>query len=274
MVAAVDTKVSQSGVMVAAPAATDVRGSQAGVMAVAINPAQFAEVSQAGALAVAPALTDVLASQAGVMIVARGRTADPLIRAWKFTLDGHDFYVLRLGDNSTIVYDLASEQWVDWGTDARGAWRVNTGINWVGGQALGALYGSDVVVGDDAFGLIYFLNPEKPYDDTPSAGLLPAQISFTRVVTGQVLARGRDFLPCYAIFLDGDNYGFDTTDFVPSVTLASSDDQGRTFYDHDTLTGPAYQWTSLGQIASPGRIFRITDNGIFTRIDSLEMNDG
>lgn len=246
-----------------------------------IYPSQEAYVSQQLVTLAGSSDVTVQESKFLVLVAARGRVADPRVSAWTFTLDGHDFYVLRLGDAATLLYDVYSEQWVEWTTDQSGAWRVNTGVNWVGGQALAHIYGSAVIAGDDTFGRLWFLNPEQPYDDVPDPALVPAQTSFTRIVTGQVLAGGRDFLPCYAAFLDGDNYGFGTTDFVPVVTLETSDDQGRTFYNHGTLdmvtdysADNPYEWTSLGQIASPGRIFRITDNGMFARISGLEMNDG
>jgi hypothetical protein len=52
--------------------------------------------------------------QADVLAYVRGRIQNPKMRAWTFTLDGHDFYVLRLGMDLTLVYDVSSEQWVDW----------------------------------------------------------------------------------------------------------------------------------------------------------------
>jgi hypothetical protein len=63
------------------------------------------------------------------------------------------------------------------------------------------------------------------------------------------------------------------------VQLEISDDQGNTFTNVGVITVQPdtydndYRWTSLGQFGSPGRLFRITDNGILTRIDSLDMND-
>jgi hypothetical protein len=210
----------------------------------------------------------------------RGRISNFSLRAWTFTLDGHDFYVLRLGETTTLVYDFYSEQWVEWTSGDLDFWRPSTGTAWPGAQALADEYGSTVIAGDDTFGLLWFLDPEQPYDDNPDAERLPNQISFPRIVSGQVLVSGRQFLPCYSIFLHGDNYGETFDDFSPTITLETSDNQGRTFDAHDTLdVNPdfdqdlPYEWLSLGQISSPGRIFRITDNGVFRRIDGMEMND-
>ena len=98
----------------------------------------------------------------------------PQARVWTFSLDGHDFYVLRLGDSETLVYDLYSEQWVDWANFQKEFWRANNGQNWAGASKLAYTYGSDVVVGDDTYGLLWFLDPEQPYDQDPDY-LAPVQ---------------------------------------------------------------------------------------------------
>lgn len=237
-------------------------------------------ISQAQIFAVTKVLGPQQVSEGRVFAVVHGRIENPRIRPWTFTLDGHDFYVLRLGDAATIVYDVYSEQWVDWDSQNLPMWRANTGITWNGAEALAATYGSSIVVGDDTFGLLWFLDPELPYDENPDSSRVPQQLSFDRVVTGQTLAKGRQYIPCYAIFLNGDNYGLTADDFTPTIMLEISDDQGRNFVTIDVLTqepdlamNNPYSWFSLGQINSPGRIFRVTDNGIYTRIDSMEMND-
>lgn len=221
---------------------------------------------------------EVQVQQASIMVVHTGRIENPRVRAWTFTLDGHDFYVLRLGDRGTLVYDCLTQKWVDWDYADLPFWRPNTGINWIGGSALAYTYGSDILVGDDTFGLLWFLNPTDAFDEHPDPLNHIQQVPFTRVATGQVINKGRDFMPCYAVFLNGDNYGLTAADFTPEVTLDTSDDQGRTFTSRGTLTVQGnpdqdYRWQSLGQIGSPGRMFRITDNGVFARIDSLDMND-
>lgn len=243
-------------------------------------PAHFAQASQA--MIVGDVKKEVTAeiSQNRMFAHVRGRIADPKLRVWTFTLDGHDFFVLRLGDDTTLLYDLYSEQWVEWDSKQSGAWRPTTGMTWVGAAALADTLGSAVVAGDDTFGRLWFLDPEQPYDDAPDPARGIQQIDFERIVTGQVLADGRTALPCYVVWLDGDNYGISVEDFVPGLTLEYSDDQGRTFTAAETLavetnlgvTNP-YGWYSLGQITSPGRIFRWRDNGVLTRIDSASMND-
>jgi hypothetical protein len=221
----------------------------------------------------------IAAPQARILAAVRGRAANPRVRAWTFTLDGHDFYVLRLGDRETLVYDLSTKQWVNWDSFGNPFWRPNTGFSWVGGQSLAHQYGSNIVVGDDTWGLLWFLDPEQPYDDHPDQANPTQQLEFSRVVMGQFPARGRDVMSCSALFLAGDNYGIVADDFTPAVTLSYSDDGGKSFVSADTITvtpdtvNQPYSWRSLGQISNPGRLFKITDNGVFTRIDDLKMND-
>jgi hypothetical protein len=121
-----------------------------------------------------------------------------------------------------------------------------------------------------------FSIPSSPYDDHADYLNATQEIEFDRVVMGQLTMRGRDGTPCYAIFLTGDNYGTTADDFTPAVTLEYSDDAGVTYIAADTLpldTALSYEWLSLGQIEAPGRLFKITDNGVFRRIDDMKMND-
>ena len=256
------------------------RLAQARVLTIYTYPANSERVSAFRGIVAVKRNSHIEISEVRTIAVVRGRVANPRVRAWTFTLDGHDFYVLRLGDAETLIYDVLTKQWTEWDSFHNGAWRPNIGTTWVGAQKLGFKYGSNIVAGDDTFGLLWFLNPDQGYDDAPDPTYPQQQIPFTRVVTGQALTTGRTIIPCYALFLDGDNYGSTATDFAAAVQLDYSDDQGRTFVSAGAIaafdtTGVAnpYQWLSLGQISSPGRLFRITDNGVFQRLDSMGMND-
>lgn len=194
-------------------------------------------------------------------------TGTTAVRTWTFTLDSHDMYVLRLGQRETLVYDAKTGQWPVWDSLDNDVWAVNTGFSWVGGLGKGP---TNVVVGDDTTGNLYWLDPEQVYDhgQTPD---FPDQY-FKRVASTYVPIRGRDAQPCYDVILTAD------TDGLPgrTMTLEYSDDQGKTFISAGTLTLPIaeYSWNSLGQIVSPGRIFKLTDDGAAQRLDGLEMNDG
>jgi len=240
-------------------------------------PADFEDVTSVQATVPVRQSSPIEVEQARFAVVARGRTANPQLHAWAFTLDGHDFYVLRLGDRETLIYDTSTEQWVEWGDLGLPFWRPTVGQNWVGGIRLGTGYGSDVIAGDDTFGLLWVLNPQQPFDQHPDYLNYRQEIYFDRVVMGQVVQRGREEIPCYAVWL--------TTDMgQPAYTgagvrLEISDDAGRSYDDMGLVTvtpglyEPELEWLSLGQIQAPGRLFKITDDGAVARIDGLEMND-
>lgn len=275
-----DIQATQSGVFSVFRATTpDLTAFQAQLMTVYNIPSKHMQASNALVMISFRQPSKIKATSAAIMAVVSGRIANPNIRVFTVTLDGHDFYVIRLGDTETLVYDVYSQQWIEWTSNSLPFWRANTGCNWIGAQALALQYGSDIVIGDDVYGLLYFLNPEQPYDDHPDFLNPQQQLEFDRIIMAQTTVPGRQFQPCYAIFLDGDNYGISATDFSPFIRLETSDDQGRTWLNHGDITiqpdtmDQDYRWYSLGQMQSPGRLFRITDNGILTRIDSLEMND-
>lgn len=215
------------------------------------------------------------ASQMQTMVVARGRTTNPTLKVSFFSLDNHEFYQLRLGINSTLIYDLATKRWSNWGTGNISRWRLVHLINWPG--ALKASPGSMVVGGDDTLGVLYFLDPDYPYDDDPFLGPAEPQ-TFLRIVQGQVVHRGDDPVSCYGVDLTG-SFGdvFDAS--LTAVNLSYSDDAGKTYIDAGTQNIPQgeyaarVEWDSLGMIKSPGRLFKIQDHGALQRVDSLDMEN-
>lgn len=239
-----------------------------------------AQQGQASSLTVRAFVVPTPAAKVSQLIVrgvVRGHVENPRIRAWTFTLDGHDFYVLRLADILTLVYDVYSEQWMDWQDFTHTYWRPNIGTTWGGAAALAHTYGSSVIAGDDTWGLLWFLDPNQPYDEHPDVEQDAQRLYFERITMGQVPIRGRENLPCYAAWLTTD-MGDPAYDGA-GVRLEISDDAGATFADMGLVpitTGAAYPelaWYSLGQIEAPGRLFKITDDGAIMRIDGLEMND-
>lgn len=270
---------SQDGAYVVVESFTpELLAAISGALAVVNFPTPFVYGSDVGSMVTTNFLAqNIQASQVGAMVVARGRIDNPKVRAWAFTLDGHDFYVLRLGDILTLVYDVYSEQWMDWTSPEYPFWRPNAGMNWIGGQLFAGSYGSDVVVGDDVFGLLYFLDPEQPFDQTPVVEAPVQERYFERITMGQVPIRGREVVPCFAAWITTDMG--DPAYLGAGVTLYTSDDGGETFDDHGLVTvtpgefAPELSWYSLGQIGAPGRLFKIVDDGAIARIDGMEMND-
>lgn len=266
---------SQLDVSVVSLSSGNTQSSQADVLAIYNIPAIAAEVSAGDVTCVSLSMSNVQVSQFDVIAITNGRIDDPAIRAWTYTLDGHDFYVLRLGNSETLIYDFATEQWAVWATGEEDYWSVYTGTNWVGGNTYSATFGSNIIVGSDANGSLFFLDPNKPNDDAVLSEREP--VSFTRAVTGQIPVRGYDYARVFEVQLLGSvsqlNVGA-TTGFE----LLYSDDRGDTYTSAgtvETVDGDYSirgSWRSLGSFTSPGRLFRVKDTGALKRIDSLTVS--
>lgn len=247
--------------------------SQARVFALGNYPTIEARVTQARLIGLAEPAAEVHLSQARVFGLGRGRVNDPRVRAWTYTLDGHDFYVLRLGNTETLVYDTYSEQWSVYGSNDTRLWKAYTGTNWLGGDLYGASFGSNVIVGDDGNGSIYFLDPDEDKDDDSVLGV-ELKRPFKREVQSQLVLKGYDLVSCFGVELEGSigdlEVGSDTT-----VNLQYSDDRGNTYEDAGNILAPDNEyhtrldWQSLGSMNVPGRLFKITDRGALKRIDSM-----
>ncbi len=214
-------------------------------------------------------------TQSNMMVVTRGKITNPKIIAWAYTLDGHDYYVLKLGTEAkTLVFDISTGMWSWWSGPDTPRWRANCGMNWRSSGNIPSIYGSNVVVGDDSYGVLWVLDPEKGLDDHL---LSEAEVTFPRVATGQMITRDRNFLPIYTVNLTASLGAPALTG--NTVTLEYSDDQGNTYVTADepqiAVAGnyeQDFMWMSLGLVRSPGRLFRISDDGAFARIDGLDIN--
>lgn len=177
-------------------------------------------------------------------------------RAWSFTLDGHTFYVLDLGQEGTFIYDSTTQQWSKWITQTWNGWNHTNGTVW----------GIRIVGGDYLTGDIWEVQPGALNDN----GTVP----IVHVVTGGLVKRSRVYTSVESVRLNV-SVG-QLQDNPATVTLAFSDDQGQTYTDMDTLTlaegdyTGEVAWRSLGAFAAPGRIFRVTDVGAFLRIDGCD----
>lgn len=278
-----EVRASQAGTLALSESSNDVRVSQATSMVLGIFPTEEVRASSAGMLALVDQHTkDVRASQATSMVVALGRISNPNVRAWTFTLDGHDFYVLSVGDEETLVFDVLTNEWFTWGNDDLDVFQGKIGINWTGAGSLPSRYGSNVLVGHDTAGALFLMNPDEATDDHPTEGE-DIKTSFQRRVTAQrVINAGYSFPPCYGVQLFGSIGDYDTEVISAdlSVTLEFSDDRGKTWLSAGSLTPPLadydfrLNWQSLGSMRAPGRLFRVTDRGALQRVDGLELEDG
>lgn len=275
MAATPNANVTQAGVLAAVRmSAQQVRLPQSGAMAIYNIPSPEMRATSVGVNAVSEIVSEVDMTQAHILAVHLGYVNSPSVKAWGFTLDGHDFYVLKLGTSGkTLVFDLTTQQWSWWATKERASWRASTGINWRSAGTVPSRYGSNIIVGDDSNGALWVLDPERSTDD----GLIEGtSSSFDRVATAQMVVKGKQVSPIYSVYL---SCSPGEANLDNEVKLEYSDDQGRTFV---TATLPhvvngnvnqEYEWRSLGLVRAPGRLFRITDKGTLSRIDGLNINE-
>jgi hypothetical protein len=215
-------------------------------------------------------------SEARVFSVVRGRLESHRVRAFPFRLDGHNQVALRLGEAETLVYDFTTGQWSRWSSEVdNNVWRPSTGNNWTGmGKAFyDSGLTSDVILGDDTFGLLWGLNPNSGIDEHPDP--LRPDLPYIRKVVGGVSMRLRDTLKVGAAYLTADRGTPQVTG--ATISLRTSDDYGKNWQDQGTITvqpgnyDQEFVWRSIGLVKAPGRIFEISDNGATVRIDSLDM---
>lgn len=270
---------SQGGALSASGlTSTNMRVSLGGALSVYNFPSEQLNVSMAGVVTTAGLTsTHLQVSQAGAMVVAKGRSYNPKLKAWSYTLDAHDKYVLRLSEEKTLVFDLLTGQWSWFSSGDLDFWRVNIGMNWYSAGKVPENYGSNIIVGDDTFGHLWVLDPEQGYDDDAATPQVGAQ-RFPRVATGQVAIRERASAPVHQVYLTAD-FGQPVVT-GDAVTLSYSDDLGNTFVSAGAIpvTSGDYKqqfaWRSLGLITQAGRLFTVSDDGAFARIDSLDCSIG
>lgn len=215
-------------------------------------------------------------TQGTTLVVYKGKVDNPKLKSWAYTLDSHDNFVLKLGtDNKTLVFDISTGTWSWWASPDDSRWRASTGMNWYSSGQIPFEYGSNVIVGDDSYGVLWVLDPEKATDDD----LIEENVEhpFERVATGQMPTRARQFEPIYSVYLTADLGSPKGTN--STVTLDYSDDQGHSYVTADAPQvanlgdyAQEFAWRSMGRTKAPGRLFRITDYGAFSRIDGMDVN--
>lgn len=251
-----------------------IRGSEGFVTSVINFPTAFIQASEGFTTVPARMSNTMLMSQGFVNVVANGRIANFHLRAWTFTIDGHDFYVLNLGDQGTLVYDVTTAQWMTWESAVRDIpnWRAQTGCNW--NNALDNFYGSEVVAGDDTTGMLWVVDPDQGFDGDGTDLTNTVIDRYERVLTGGLPMRGRGNTKSNLVFLTA-SLGNPVSG--SQVLLRTSDDLGKTWTDNGYITVNPNEWDqdiawySLGSFGAPGRIFEVVDDGAFERIDSLDM---
>jgi len=193
------------------------------------------------------------------------RTGDPSgvrQRAWTFDFDGHTFYVLDLGCNGTLVYDILTQQWSRFRTAGYGGWNFKNGFHWRSGKM--------VIGGADGSGQLLKLTPQSFLDE----GWRPVIYE----VTGILQTGGVDFLRQYALRMVG-SAGVLADSISPTLFMEFSDDRGVTWgptyqIELTTNTRQRIEFRSLGAFTAPGRMFRIYDEGGIKFIANVEADIG
>lgn len=180
-------------------------------------------------------------------------------RAWTFTLDGHVFYVLDLGQEGTFLYDMTTKEWCQFITEGHEGWNIRNGVVWGSGRIAGA---------DSTDALVWELDPSAVLDD----GFRDIE----HVVTGGVTTRSRVYHSVEALRIAG-SLGAIDQDSGAFFTMKFSDDNGNTWSDDFTVElvqndfDGEIAWTSLGSFMAPGRVFEFTDMGGLLRIDGADI---
>lgn len=269
-----DALATQGFVLGVGEATPETRAFTTYVLSLAQYPSEDFRTQEAFVNAVTSSSNTVNTYTSFVFAVVRGRDTSPRIRVWTYTLDGHDYYVLRLGATTTLMYDTLTDEWSELSSGSSGPLRVNDGSNWNGAVSQAAVYGSNVITGDDGNGALYFLDPDADQDEDPLVGgetLWP----FTREIQTQIPLSSYDRVPCYGLQVRG---SIGSYAFADGVTLTFSDDRGATYTSAGEIsidvndTDQRLFWRSLGSMKAPGRLFKITDDGALKRIDSIDLD--
>lgn len=278
MVATPEIQAPQAGVItVQRQSAAQEFVTQGQVLTVYNIPADEIQVTYGGNNVVYRRYSQEMQATSGqVLAVVRGRIDNPKLRTWAYTLDGHDNFVIKLGTTGkTLIFDLSTGQWSWWTTGTSGNWRASLGLNWYSAGSIAQNFGSNIIVGDDSYGVLWVLDPDYGQDD---ALLEDTSVNFPRIATGQLINRERGFRPCYQVYLTA-SFGQPAYEGA-SVTLSYSDDLGNTYTSAGAQVATEgnfnqeFAWRSLGRIVPSGRLFRIEDDGAFARIDGLDVDDG
>lgn len=183
------------------------------------------------------------------------------LRAWTFTQDDHDFYVLQTGD-ATYIYDKLTQQWCQWQSPDAAYWRGNDGCDWEGIN----------VCCDPDTGKIYQIDADNRLD----YGTTP----ITSQVFGGMTERFRNYTPCYMAEVALSEGRPPAVADVTTVGIRLRTYDTLTWTDHGTLQGQPSgnmlyaRFYGLGLMKSPGVLFEITDYGYARRIDGLNIEMG
>lgn len=254
-------RVSQLTAQVAAQPLSAARIAQAAVLAVAGPPqSRQARVSQVATMTAGTTMADARITQTALIVATKsGVSGQRRNRAWTYTLDGHSFYVLDLGAEGTFVFDLLTQQWSEFETTGYGNWDMVIGHDWVAGKM--------TVAGSQVDARIQAIAPGSFLDE----GWRRVNYTVTGYVPLTDLRRVRNFA-----FRMVATSGRLSEDLDAQISLSYSDDGGAEYSSPTTRTlipkkfQQRVEFRSLGAMQSPGRIYRITDEGGVQSVSAFE----
>lgn len=215
----------------------------------------FALVPYAGLPKIRPRVSQAFAA----IVYGTGQPVVVRSRAWSFSLDGHVFYVLDLGDEGTFLFDQVTGQWCEFRTNGYVGWNMKVGTTWGENRVAGA---------DSINNFVWELDPDQPLDEEFR--------DKEHFATGGVQTRSRVYMSVEALRLAASVGQIDDTSGAV-LKMRFSDDNGQTWsnYFEITLTSGDYSgelsFRSLGSFMAPGRVFEISDVGGLIRIDGADV---
>lgn len=173
--------------------------------------------------------------------------------AWTFSIPGHRFYVLKVGDTATWVYDLeeVGERWVTFDSPGYDYWRAQLGCN----------IGDTVLTADSIASTVYRLDVASRTDAGEAFG-----VEFSAWIEGADVPQPLASLTLVCDLGDAPRTGQGSS---PIVQMKYSDNLGKTWsawrerpMGQTGVYGVFPRWNGLGTVpALFGRIvrFRVSD---------------
>lgn len=243
------------------------RTTIAAVMVTYSSGAHHARTSGVAALVPYALGTSAVPRVGALSLAAVYSTAEPAVSqtlAWQFTMDGHTFYVLDLGEQGTFLYDLISQNWCKYQTNGLPIWNMRNGTVWN--------TGAERVVGGDWQGpYLWELDPTKILDDDFR--------DIAHAASAAVMLRSRVYRSMAELRIAASAGLLDETDGSAFIQLTYSDDDGQTYSAPVIVqlsTGTTsdgqqdIRFSSLGSFMAPGRILQLADVGGTIRLDGID----
>lgn len=194
-----------------------------------------------------------------LVIAAEGEIPDlPLtVLSFNYNLDGNFFYGIHVQGQGTFVYEMITGQWSKWASGSLELWNAQFHQKWNDTFYAASLTDNTVVQ----------IDPSSILDDSFRVN--------TFRVTGRIESQSRRWVknPDAQIFGSIGLRGGD-------IELSYSDDEGDTYSTPkvatmvDGVRDANVMFRNLGSVKSPGRIYKIEDEGALRRIQSLKVRLG